>query len=245
MPLPFQPKLQKLTIEAFTTIERTIRLSGPHGNQLVVQFNPESLSTTHANELQKQPAITSVPAASSFANQKPGTLDVKLVFDGTDVGRDGGPGGARGPTVAQMVAQFFTLCLTVYSDSHEPPFLTLTWGSGRIFGPRGFKCRLGTVTTTYTAFNRDGTPLRAEVDAHFVAAISPEESLSEHHLNSPDVTHHRLVRSGDTLPGLCREIYGSAGHYLRVAAVNGLDDLRALVPGTELVFPPYDRKEQR
>ncbi len=234
------PALEKLTIEAFSDIERTARV----GEKIEVQFNPEELSLTHANELQDKPAITSDAAAGSFSNAKPRTLSLKLVFDGTDVGRASATGGPRGPTVAVRVAQFLTLTHSVVSTSHEPPYLRITWGSGRIFGSRGFKCRLKTVTTRYTAFNRDGTPLRAELDATFVDSIKDAERRREARMSSPDVTHHRVVRSGDTLPALCREIYGSAVHYLRVAAVNGLDDLRALSPGSELVFPPYDRKEQ-
>ena len=59
--------------------------------------------------------------------------------------------------------------------------------------------------------------------------------------SSPDLTHRRVVVEGDTLPQLCREIYGSPEHYLRVAQVNGLDDFRDLSPGQELFFPPYER----
>ena len=241
MPIHHKTTLEKLTIEPFSDIERTIKL----GAKIEVQFNPAELSTTHANELQDRPAISSDAAAGSYANSKPRTLALKLVFDGTDVSRDGGLGGAQGPTVAQRVAQFLTLTHSVHSASHEPPYLRITWGSGRIFGSRGFKCRLKSVTTRYTAFDRDGSPLRAELDATFVDSVKDAERRREARLSSPDVTHHRVVRSGDTLPALCREIYGSAVHYLRVAAVNGLDDLRALSPGSELVFPPYDRKEQR
>ena len=47
-------------------------------------------------------------------------------------------------------------------------------------------------------------------------------------------------KAGDTLPLLCREIYGSASCYLRVAQVNALDDFRNLTVGQELIFPPFD-----
>lgn len=234
------PRLEKLSIEAFSDIERTARI----GAKLEAQFNPEQLSLTHSNDLQDRPAITSDAAAGLFANAKPRSLNLKLVFDGTDVGRAGDAGASQGPSVQERVAQFITLTHSVVSTSHEPPYLRISWGSSRVFGNRGFKCRLKQVTTTYTAFDRDGTPLRAELDATFVDAIKDVERRREARMSSPDVTHHRVVRSGDTLPALCREIYGSAVHYLRVAAVNGLDDLRALSPGSELVFPPYDRKEQ-
>ena len=51
----------------------------------------------------------------------------------------------------------------------------------------------------------------------------------------------RIVRSGDTLPLLTKQVYGSADRYLEVARVNGLDDFRRLTPGQELRFPPLAR----
>ena len=50
----------------------------------------------------------------------------------------------------------------------------------------------------------------------------------------------RLVRAGDTLPLMCYRIYGSAGYYLEVAAVNGIDNFRKLEPGSRVVFPPLE-----
>ncbi|MEB3157176.1 MAG: LysM peptidoglycan-binding domain-containing protein, partial [Cyanobacteriota bacterium] len=64
---------------------------------------------------------------------------------------------------------------------------------------------------------------------------------AQDNFSSPDLTHRRLVRAGDTLPQLCLEIYGTAEHYLRVADVNNLDDVRVLTPGQQLLFPPYAR----
>jgi nucleoid-associated protein YgaU len=56
------------------------------------------------------------------------------------------------------------------------------------------------------------------------------------------MTHVRLVKEGDTLPALTREIYGDYRYYLEVARVNQLDDFRSLEPGTRLFFPPLDMK---
>jgi len=56
--------------------------------------------------------------------------------------------------------------------------------------------------------------------------------------SSPDVSHSRVVKSGDTLPLLSKEIYGNASYYLRLAQANNLDDFRNLQPGQAIVFPP-------
>ena len=50
------------------------------------------------------------------------------------------------------------------------------------------------------------------------------------------VVRHR--QSGDTLPLLTKQIYGSPAAYLDVARFNGLDDFRTLTPGKEILFPP-------
>ena len=51
---------------------------------------------------------------------------------------------------------------------------------------------------------------------------------------SPDLTHVRMVKAGDTLPGFCEQIYGDPRLYLKVAAANGLDPRRALVYAGDL-----------
>ena len=49
------------------------------------------------------------------------------------------------------------------------------------------------------------------------------------------------MKSGDTLPLLCKEIYGSPEHYLRVAQANNLNNFRNLTPGQEIIFPPLEK----
>jgi nucleoid-associated protein YgaU len=50
------------------------------------------------------------------------------------------------------------------------------------------------------------------------------------------------VKSGDTLPLLAKEIYGSSRYYLRLAQVNHIDDFRNLQPGQEIIFPPLAKQ---
>ena len=90
----------------------------------------------------------------------------------------------------------------------------------------------------YTSFDRDGSPLRAELDITLIADNPVEKTIKIAGKGSPDLTHTRIVKSGDTLPQLTREIYGSPDYYLRVAQVNNLNDFRNLTPGQALVFPP-------
>jgi LysM repeat protein len=238
-------KLSKLTIKAFKNIERTQPLTGGlnGGNELEVMYNPETLSTRHANVFQSR-AVVGSQVAPGWVHSPSRELTVRLVFDGTNVGYFGVELLFGVPTVAALVQAFLKLCFRIESASHQPAFLTLTWDKG-VLGLDGFECRLESVDIQYTAFDRDGSPLRAELTAKFIESVDPAKKNAQLRLSSPDLTHRRVVRSGDTLPLLCREIYGSAEHYLRVAEVNRLDDFRLLEPGQELFFPPFARKERR
>lgn len=238
-------KLAKLTIEAFEDVERRKPAkAGPAGsNTLEVQYNPESLSTKHESVFQSKQGITTQGSTSRWMHSRSKELTVKLVFDGTGVGHFGVELLFKQTTVAEWIRKFLALCYQVQGDSHEAAYLRLKWSTD-IFGPDGFECRLQSADIGYTAFDRDGSPLRAEVTAKFVEAVDPVKKSAQLRLSSPDLTHRRLVRAGDTLPLLCIEIYGSSAHYLRVAEVNGLDDFRRLTPGQELIFPPFARDER-
>ena len=135
------------------------------------------------------------------------------------------------------IAEFEKLCLRMNGDIHEPNFLVLRWGDLTFSG------RLKSLDIKYTLFDESGDPLRAELGVSFVEDKSKKKIFREAGKNSPDLTHVRVVKSGDTLPLLCKEIYGSSSHYLRVAMDNGLDDFRNLTPGQEIRFAPLSGGE--
>jgi len=58
---------------------------------------------------------------------------------------------------------------------------------------------------------------------------------------SPDLTHVRIAKAGDTLAALCTEIYNNPHYASRVARANGLDGFRQLAPGTRVVLPPLEK----
>lgn len=237
-------KLAKLTITAYKTSERGA--GDKIGEPLEVQYNPATLSLKHESVFQSRQGVSSSTGRGKYSHSRSPSLDVSLVFDGTNVGYMGVELLGKIPTVGERIKQFLRTCYQVESTTHEPAYLRLTWDQG-VLGPN-FDCRLKSVDIQYTSFDRDGSPLHAELKASFLEDVDPSKQAALDRLSSPDLSHHRVVRAGDTLPLLCREIYGSAAHYLRVAEVNGLDDIRVLEPGTELTFPPFEsarRNSQR
>lgn len=240
MPLDPAFKLDKMTIESYETVQRTAVKEILGHKSFEVMFNPETLTTRHESVVpDSEPASGHSVKPTHRRDQD---LTVKLVFDGTPVGRNLEASGGR--TVSQWVERFLAHCYDVDSESHEARYLTIKWGNG-IMGKLGFQCRLGSVDIQYTLFDRDGSPLRAELTARFVEAMDPATAAKVMRLSSPDLTHHRIVRAGDTLPQLCREIYGSPALCLRVARFNKLDHFRDLVPGQALLFPPVGRGGRR
>jgi len=231
-------KLEKLEIEAYKKVGRGFT---DFVDSMTVMFNPTTFSEKYAPVYQRAQGVNSQGREAKFAFTPPGDLSLKLIFDGSGVNFYGAEQIAReimGESVAKDIAKFKTLCVEMNGSIHQPNFLKLIWGDYE------FPCRLSSLDITYTRFDRGGAPLHAELAATFVNDESAKKLAAKSNKSSPDLTHLRVVKSGDTLPLLCKEIYGSSRYYLRVAADNGLDDFRNLMPGQKLRFKPLESGEE-
>jgi len=234
-------KLEKLHIDAYQDVERK-KSADPKGMKLM--FNPISYQEQHAVAYQEpsgRQAINSSGKPARYAYTPPGELAFKFVLDGTGVNYFAPEMVARvlqGKTVKKQITQFKNLCLNMNGDTHQPNFLIVRWGNAL-----KFPCRLSTLDITFTQFDRSGDPIRAELDVSFVYDESQEAIARQAGKNSPDLTHVRIVSSGDTLPFLCRQIYGSSKYYLFIARANQLNDFRNLVPGQQINFPPLPKDQ--
>lgn len=229
MPLASPSKLEKLQIQAFSDRERSSRVG-----RFEAMFNPESISlsyTIHYAELQSP---GSGGEQANFVHGKQAVSPLKIILDGTGVA-DTGSARSQAESVTDKIERFLDLCVRINGSSHEPNFLRLQWGQGVL---QQFDCRLHSLSINYTLFDRSGAPLRAELDVRFSEDVPNDTRARKENRSSPDVSHVRLVRVGDTLPLLCQEIYGSPQPYLLVARANRLDNVRALRPGQKIVFPP-------
>lgn len=135
-------------------------------------------------------------------------------------------------TIKQMVEQLKKVVYTLDGSSHEPPIVTITWGSYED------KARLLSMNTSYTLFDTAGDPLRAEIVLKFGHHEKYEEIEAKANKQSPDLTHVIEVKAGDTLPNLCYKVYKDSSYYMQVARINRLSGFCRLTPGMRLVFPP-------
>ena len=223
----FKFKLEKLVLKAFEDEDR----SGSPVGIVVAMFNPTSLKQSYGIQWSRQQPVGASGKEHSFQRTDPAGLDISLLFDGTGVHEMGLFAPFR-KSVSQRIDELMKVAYKYNGNIHQPNFLLLEWGKV------SFPCRLKSVDITYTLFNRDGTPLRAELALKLISDDSTENLTKKENKSSPDLTHARTVHRGDTLPLLTRDIYGSSTHFLRVARWNGLDHPLDLKPGHVLHFPP-------
>ncbi|WP_299183404.1 hypothetical protein [uncultured Aquimarina sp.] len=229
-------KLQKLTILSFDNEERT-----NDKRKLEVMFNPESVRRSFVNKFTNEASNPQNDSTTKFMYSGSSTVSMSLIFDGTDVDQYGAEIALRllrgtQKSVAERIDNFRKDITEIKGKIHEPRYLVLSWGK-----TLKFNCRLSSLDINYTLFERNGDPLRAELNVSFIGDDTPKAQLAKLNLQSPDLTHYRMVKAGDQLPLMCQEIYGSPMYYPLVASANKLTDFRNLIPGQEIYFPPIEK----
>lgn len=220
-------KIEKLTIIAYKDEARNTQVGQPY----VAMFNPESYSEKYSIDYRKNAGINAGGGNVNYARSKPSLLSLKLLLDGTGSHETNSSIDST-KYVADRIKELLSIAYQRNGEIHEPNYLKISWGT------LIFLCRLSTLDINYTSFNPNGTPLRAELSIEFLSDEKITKQMAIEKPSSPDLTHSRIVTSGDTLPLLCKEIYGSASYYLWLAQQNQLDDFRNLTPGQRLFFPP-------
>lgn len=201
-----------------------------------VLINPESYSldykVKYAESGQGQGTSSK---QQKFERIEPEEISFEFLFDSTGI-IDGKP---KKDGVGDDVKSFRDLLIGYKGDNHKPMCLKLAWGSNDIFVGVAIE-----VNITYKMFSADGKPLRAVVKAKFKKSTEEGKRTAKENRRSPDLTHVRTVKAGDTLPLMCHRIYGHSKYYLKVAEVNGIGNFRNLTPGMVISFPPIAQTEQ-
>lgn len=177
------------------------------------------------NEEQEQGSQGNNPP---FSRTPPEEIQFEFLYDGTGV-----VPGSKG--IQTEIEEFKQTVYKVEGDIHRPNFLKLLWGD------LSFNCVLKKLDINYNLFKPDGTPLRALLNATFMQVVEEKRRSAEQGNNSPDLTHVRYVKEGDTLPLMAYHIYGDPSLYIQVAKYNGITNFRNLHPHMRIVFPPIDK----
>lgn len=221
--------LNKLTIIAYKDRDLTEEFDE---GRFEVQVNPESYSQKYEVRLEKSQGAGTSAAPTRFSSIAPEEISLDFLFDAT---------GAieakfnRANGVGEPLAALKRLLYEFHGETHEPNYVKLLWGDAI------FKGRLASMEISYKLFNEQGVPIRAVARCSFVSSVSDELRIAKEDAQSSDITHARTIEDGDTLPGLCHEIYGDSVLYLEVAEFNRLTDFRSLETGAVVEFPPLEK----
>jgi hypothetical protein len=246
-------KLEKLTLRAFkpsSSAKEPAQPSDAPEDTYTVQVNPSSYTLNRLLTYSYQRGQGFSKGEAVYSDSPPVNLQFEFLFDGTgvvpkpselgDIPLVGAIASALSKdkpfVVMDEIKKFDKLVYDYSGKMHRPRQLLLVWGS------LVFPCVLTSLNYRFTLFKQDGTPLRAVAACTFCESVPHAERVRRENASSPDLTHLRDVREGDTLPLLAHEIYGNAQLYLEVARANKLVSFRRLRPASRLSFPPLDKQ---
>jgi hypothetical protein len=221
-------ELIKMRIYAYNDPE----LSSSHqvGGPFIAMINPETYAIETKMEFRQGQGQGTTGTQQPFELKLPEEMSFEFLFDNTGI-IDGSPR----EDLAQEIHDFSDFLMGYDSDTHEPKFFKLVWGTLL------FKGRCTGLLITYKLFNPDGSPIRAICKVTFKEFKEENLRVAEENAQSPDLTHHRIIKKGDTLPLMCYNIYGDSKYYIQVARVNKLTNFRSLKTGDEIFFPPITK----
>ncbi len=233
-------ELIKLRIKAYKDERYSDEVSEGEFKTLM---NPENYTFRYKIEQNEDQASGTSATAPRFNKALPEDLELEFVFDRTGVVTDYGNSGTsdnktfkdEGSGVIDDVEKFKKVIFDYNGDEHKPNYLVISWGTLL------FKGTLAEMDITFKLFKPDGTPLRAVAKAKFKGFIEDNLRVARENNNSPDLTHVRVVKEGDTLPLMTYRIYGNSKYYLEVAKVNRISNFRKLEVGQQIFFPPIEK----
>lgn len=206
-------------------------------------LNPEQYKFNYKIEQNEDQASGTSAAAPRFNKALPEDLELEFIFDRTGVLVDYGKSGSaddntfrdEGNGIIDDIEKFKKVIFDYNGDEHKPNYLIISWGTLL------FKGTLSEMDITFKLFKPDGTPLRATARAKFKGFVEDDLRVAKENNSSPDLTHIREVKEGDTLPLMTFRIYGDSKYYLEVAKANRISNFRKLTVGQKIFFPPIEK----
>lgn len=229
---PQTSTLEKLKIIAYKDVDYQSKV-----DECEVMVNPEELVRQFDIEYQSNQGQGTTGTELKFKRILPGALTLNILFDATGALNFEANITDTEP-VADQLEHFLNVVKYYDGSTHNTYYLSIIWGTFI------FKGKLTGLNITYSLFKPDGTPLRANARATFHESVSDDLRVNLESKSSPDLTHIRTVKAGDTLPLMTYRIYGDFSYYLEIAKVNDLKNYRNLEPGTQLIFPPVNNETE-
>ena len=223
-------ELEKLTVTAYSDPEFNNKIADGKFSTLM---NPEKYTYHYKIETDETQASGTSTVSPKFNKKLPENLELDFVFD-----RSGVINGFKSTDdgIIDDIEKFKKVILDYNGDEHKPNYLIISWGTLL------FKGSLTEMDVEFKLFKPDGTPIRAIAKAKFQGFVEDNLRAAKENNKSPDLTHYRTVKEGDTLPLMSYHIYGDSKYYLEVARVNNIINFRKLKTGQKLFFPPLQKQ---
>lgn len=215
------------------------------GKTVDVQFNPESLKVSYANQIANRAQggsgdQSTGPAGRQFVGAGTTKMSLQLWFDASTPGKDG----SHVDDVRRLTADvtyFMTPQPYQGDDSKKlPPGIRFEWGSFTFDGV------VDSLEETLEYFSRDGHPLRAGIALN----LSQEKILISTFEGSGRIAGAgkpagtqplTSARAGDNLPSMAAAS-GKGGDWQRIAAANGIENPRQMQLGQLLDLNPLRKR---
>lgn len=208
---------QKLIISGNTA-------AGGGGTPFSVMINPESVKHNRSVKIETKPTGNTKGGNTQTVGMGPETLEFTLEFENTGALEVSGD-------IDGKIKELSKLIFDYDGGIHKPQYATVKYGGLEFLG------MVENFNVDYKMFDMAGKPIRASIALKF----QKQNEVGASGNQSPDMTHGFTIREGDTLPMLCKQVYGKMHYYLAVAEHNGLTNFRDLEIGSVIEFPPMER----
>jgi nucleoid-associated protein YgaU len=192
----------------------------PAQTVVTVLFNPTDLSIDRSSHYASMPVPGLSMPILQYIRGESDVLQLELFLDRTDTGSD----------VESDLAQLEGF-IQIDSALHAPPVVEFAWAKFSFTGV------ITSMREKMSLFSEDGRRLRARVSLSFRSYKSAEVQLRELNLSSPDRSHVRVLRDGESLAHIANEVYGDPRMWRPIALANGIERPRFIAPGTPLLIP--------
>jgi nucleoid-associated protein YgaU len=163
----------------------------------------------------------------SFSGGGSRQITLDLFFDVTEP-----IDGVKYEDVRELTNQIVALT-RIERDLSSPPWCKISWGHAPSESDFPFIGVVNNLTQSFTLFDTNGSPLRANLSVAFTEFLPP---LDDKRKTDPELTT-RLVKRGDSLSGIAGEVYRAPTLWRLIAEANDLDDPRRLPIGARLRVP--------
>ena len=203
------------------TITDVSHANGDPGQKVVqVLFNPTDLTVDQGSHYAAMPVPGLSMPILQYVRGESDLLQLELFLDRVDQGTD-----------VEQDLKSLNDFMVIDSALHAPPVVQFVWSSFSFTGV------ITSVRRRMTLFSEDGRILRARLTLSLRSYKSAEVQLRELKLSSPDRTHVRVLREGETLAHIANAVYGDPRMWRPIAVANDIDRPRFVAPGTPLLVP--------